>query len=101
MVPLSVSAASPVSSIKDFLERLTSIFNSAIPLIVALAILAFVWGLAKLILNAGNEDKRLEGKSVMIWGIIALFVIFTLWGIVLLLSQTFFGTGAPGYSGLP
>ena len=95
VVPFFASAASAPSSIKDFLENLTGIFRNIIPLLVLVAILAFFWGLAKLILNAGNEDLRQEGKSVMIWGIIALFVMSAMWGIVILLSQTIFGTGAP------
>ncbi|MCH8050328.1 hypothetical protein IIB51_02945 [Patescibacteria group bacterium] len=99
-VPLSVHAQGP-SSIRVFLEQLTGIFGNVIPLIIALAILAFFWGLAKLVLHAGNEDKRSEGKRIMIWGIIALFVILSLWGIIALISQTFFGSGDPGYSLLP
>lgn len=50
-------------------------------LAAAAALLFFFWGLALLILRAGNEEKRKEGKKVMLWGIIALFIIVSIWGI--------------------
>ena len=44
------------------------------------------------VLSAGDEEKRAKGKSIMIWGIIALVLMVAIWGIVNLLSQVF-GTG--------
>jgi len=58
----------------------------ATPAIAGLALLAFFWGLAKFIFSAGDEEKRSEGKKIMIWGIIALFVMVSIWGIVIFVS---------------
>lgn len=55
----------------------------------ALALFAFFWGLAVFIFQAGDETARGRGKQVMLWGIIALFVIIAVWGIVALLQQIF------------
>jgi hypothetical protein len=55
----------------------------------ALALLAFFWGLAVFIFQAGDEQARGRGKQIMLWGIIALFVIIAVWGIVALLQQIF------------
>ena len=62
--------------------------NSLIPIAVALAVLFFFFGLAKYILNAGNEDKKSEGRSIMIWGIIALFIMVSIWGLISLFAQS-------------
>jgi hypothetical protein len=59
-------------------------------LVLALALLFFFWGVAKFILNADNDEKRTEGKKVMIWGIIALFVMVSVWGLINILANTFF-----------
>ena len=59
------------------------------PVIVALALLFFFWGLAKYILAAGDETAQAAGKQIMIWGIIALFVIVAVWGLVQVLASTF------------
>ncbi len=56
--------------------------NGLIPVAFALAVLFFFWGLAKAILNTGDDKEFAEGKKIMLWGIIALFVISSIWGIV-------------------
>ena len=68
---------------------LSQIVNAAIPLIIALAVLYFFWGLAQYILSQGNEEKKGAGRDIMIWGIIALFVMVTVFGLIELLQTTF------------
>ena len=46
-------------------------------------------GLFIFIFNAGNEDKIEDGKKLMFWGGIALFVMFSVWGLVGILRNTF------------
>jgi cobalamin biosynthesis protein CobD/CbiB len=58
-------------------------------LIFFIPISFFLWGMAVFILNAGNEDKRKEGKQRMFWGIIILVVMVSIWGIVSLLASVF------------
>lgn len=65
----------------------------ATPIVVALALLFFFYGLGMLILNSGEEAKRKNAISIMIYGIIALFVMVSIWGIVNVLQETFFVTG--------
>ncbi|MDP2593235.1 MAG: pilin [bacterium] len=64
--------------------------NSIIPLIFAIAVVMFIWGAVKFfIINADEEAQREQGKQFMIWGIIALTVMTTVWGIVGVLGDTF------------
>ena len=51
-----------------------------IPLAFALCLLYFFWGVAKYIKSEG-EGKG-EGRGIMIWGIVALFIAFSIWGII-------------------
>lgn len=55
-----------------------------IPVVMSLALLFFFWGVARFILAArsGNEEEIKSGKQLMFWGIIALFVMVSIWGIV-------------------
>jgi uncharacterized membrane protein YidH (DUF202 family) len=73
--------------------------NSVIILLIGLAMLYFIWGIVEFIGKSGDEEGRKEGKSKMIWGIIALFVIVSMWGLVGLLTNTFLdgknGTAPP------
>ena len=58
-------------------------------LLFILATVSFIWGVIQYFLNAENEEKRKKGKSFMLWGIIALFVMVSVWGLVGVLSNTF------------
>lgn len=53
-----------------------------IPILVAFALIVFIWNLVKFIGNAGDESAREEGKKGMWWGILALFIIVSIWGII-------------------
>ncbi|KKR61053.1 hypothetical protein A2643_02805 [Candidatus Nomurabacteria bacterium RIFCSPHIGHO2_01_FULL_39_220] len=68
--------------------------NSVIPLIFALAVLMFVWGVVQFVINSDDEVKKTKGKQFMIWGIIALTVMVSVWGLVGILSSTFGVSGS-------
>lgn len=65
------------------------ITSSIIPLLITVALAAFIYGVLKYVINASDSTKREEGRQFMIWGIIALFVMLSVWGLVNILSNTF------------
>ena len=75
-------------------QTLVSKFNNAIvnPLIgllIAMAVVWFIWGLVQFIWGAQSEEGRETGKRNMIWGIFGLFVMIAVFGILSLLLNTF------------
>lgn len=85
------SALTSTSKFSDLLCYITSIINNSfIPLIFAAATVMFIWGAIKFfIINADEEAKREQGKQYMIWGIVALAVMLSVWGLVGILGSTF------------
>jgi len=79
-VPTGEYAFGTINLVEDWIERLT-------PLVIGAAMLFFLYGLMKFVLNSGNEEAKEEGKRIMIWGIISLFVMVSVWGLVGLLNQ--------------
>lgn len=71
------------------LDVFGDLINLATPIVVALALLFFFWGLANYILSAGDDKKKDEGKRIMIWGVLALFVMVSVWGIINVVRDTF------------
>ena len=60
-----------------------------VPVIFTLAAAVFLWGVANYFLFHGTEEaKREEGKQFILWGIIGLVVLFSVWGFVNLLLST-------------
>lgn len=86
----------------DMLGIFNDLINTILPIIIALALLYFFWGLAQFVLAAGDETKQGEAKSIMIWGVIALFVMISVWGLVNILVETFgLDTAAPAILEVP
>ena len=87
-LPFMVSAGT-IGSLGDLLAVFVSIINALMPFIVGLAVLFFVWGVFQFVASAGDEEKRTEGRNKMIYGIIGIFVMVSVWGLVNLLEGTF------------
>ena len=66
-----------------------TLIEAVIPLLFTLATVGFIWGIIQYFLNPDNEEGRKKGKSFMIWGLIALFVMISMWGLVGVLTKTF------------
>ncbi len=58
-------------------------------LIMSLAVVYFLWSIAQVILHSDSMDQREELKKRATWGIVALFVMTSMWGLVNILVNTF------------
>ena len=94
-LPFVVLAQGDFSNVDTALDTLITWIGRLIPFLLLLATLYFFWGLTKFILKAGNEEAQGEAKQIMIWGVVALFVLISFWGLVGFLSNTF-GLDADG-----
>ncbi|MGH7141624.1 MAG: hypothetical protein ACREGH_03270 [Minisyncoccia bacterium] len=74
-------ALAQLNGIQSLLASVDTIVNVLIPLVMALALLAFFWGLVQALFSGGEEAKK-KGRPLMIWGIIILFVMVAVWGII-------------------
>ncbi len=66
-----------------------TLVKSIIPFLITLAVVSFIWGIIQYFLNPDNEEKRKQGKTFLLWGLIALFVMISVWGLVNIFSETF------------
>ena len=82
-------AVAHADTIEDALQTVKNIFDLLIPIFVVLAVIYFIYGLAQYILKAGDEEGRQGARDTMIWGVIALFVIVSIWGLIGILQETF------------
>jgi len=59
-----------------------------VPLLIGLAVVVFIYGVLILMFSDSGEKKE-EGKQYMLWGIIGIFVMVSVWGLVNILKGTF------------
>lgn len=87
------SPAIVLAAPKTFKELIgTFIFyvQLVIPVVIGLSILFFFWGITKFIFAAGNEEKVKEGKNIMTWGLLALFVTVSILAIIAMVGGSIF-----------
>lgn len=72
------------------------ILNPIIGLLFLVALLTFLWGLIELIAKAGSEDARQSGRRNIMWGIVGMFIMIAVYGIIRIILNTF-GIQAPTY----
>jgi len=84
-VPLMAAA----QNLSDILQVFANFINALIPFFIALAVLFFIWGVFSYITAGDDAEKRKAGQGRMIYGIIAIFVIVSVWGLVNLLESQF------------
>ena len=81
-----------VTDFKGLIDVFYNIIGGVlVPLLFSAAVVAFLYGVQKYILAGASEDKVKEGREMMIYGIIGLAVMFSVWGLVRLVINTFFG----------
>jgi hypothetical protein len=81
LVPTVSFAA--LDGVKGLLTALKDILNLVVPVLLLLSVIYFFWGVGQFILHdAGNDKTREEGKKKILWGIVALFVFVSIWGIL-------------------
>ena len=72
-----------MNGLKDLIKAFGGVMGKLIWVFFAVALLVFFWGLVKFIFRVGGDEKAVEeGKNIMIWGVVSLFVMLTVWGLV-------------------
>lgn len=87
-IPFVTFAA--ITDLRSFIDFFSDIIQTGIiPLLVGVAVVAFMYGIIQYFLNPDNEEKRKQGKSYITWGLVALFIMISFWGIVRIAQNTF------------
>ncbi|MSR87567.1 MAG: hypothetical protein EXS69_00095 [Candidatus Zambryskibacteria bacterium] len=74
-------ASAQLGNVEGLLRAIGRLIDLALPIIIALGLLCFFWGLVKFIFSSDDEAKA-AGKSLMVWGLVALFVMVSVWGLI-------------------
>jgi hypothetical protein len=67
------------------------ILNPLIKLMLALAVIYFLWGVFLYVKGADNETARKNGTSHIVWGLVGFFIMLGVYGILDLVTSTIYG----------
>ena len=83
-----------LTGVKDLILAVGGLINPLILIVVGVALLVFFWGLVKFIFRIGGDEKAVEaGRRLMVWGLIALFVMISVWGIIAFMQRALLPSG--------
>ncbi|MDO8521139.1 MAG: hypothetical protein Q7S52_03420 [bacterium] len=83
LLPETAYAATPPQSVLTFVGKIsTNILNPIIAILFALAFVYFVYGVAAYIWNPDNEEARTNGQRSMLWGVIGMLIMVSVFGIM-------------------
>lgn len=77
-----------LTTLGGWLCKIGQLLNSIVPVLIALAVVYFVWGVISYVI-ADEEEAKSKGRDRIIYGVIGLVVIVGVWGLVNVLRNTF------------
>lgn len=92
IIAFSVALSTPFMAFAADAFSIITVINrilaTAIPVLITLAVVYFIWGVIQFTLSTDEEAKK-KARSKIINGLIGLFVIVAFWGIIRLITNTF------------
>src|SRR3989339_1917474 len=92
IIPFGLMAAPFVAGAADLgavIEKVQGWVTALLPLLVGVAVLVLIVGIIRYITAGEDEERRGKERGLMIYGIIGLFVMVSMWGLVFFLGSTF------------
>jgi hypothetical protein len=84
---MALPAIANAQGVFAMLELFSDLVRATVPVLIGLAVLVFIFGILKYVVAKSPEDQK-EARGVILWGIIILFVMVSVWGLVNLLGDT-------------
>ena len=85
LLPFSVYA----QTVRGILEKIGSTVQAIILLLFAIAVTIFIVGAVRFVAASASEEGRRSAKNLVIYGIIGLFIATSVWGLSIILLNTF------------
>lgn len=91
---LAFAQQANASYLISFIDSAKLVLDRLVVFLIALAVVWFIWNVIRYTMSS-DEEKRGEAKNQMVWGIVAIAVIISIWGLVAIL-QNIFGVNTAG-----
>lgn len=59
-----------------------------VPILIGVGVVIFMTNIIRYVVNADNPEMRRKSREYMLYSFIALFLIFSVWGVIAILRET-------------
>lgn len=80
-----------LSNVQTLITSIGNIIDALVPIMFTLIFVVFFYGVAMYVVKAGDEEAQKKAKSIMIYGVIGIAVVASIWGLVSFLQYAFLG----------
>jgi uncharacterized membrane protein YidH (DUF202 family) len=77
------------TTVLELIDRMNSIGSRIIPFLIGIAVFIIILGIVGYVRDGSNEEKRAEGRMFVLWGVISVFLMLSIWGLVNILVNSF------------
>ncbi len=86
----SPGGAYVVAPVAQFVGRVNKyILNPAIILMFGIALTVFLWGMVEFLTKADQAEDRETGKQHMLWGVVGMAIMFSVYALLHFIQNTF------------
>ena len=82
-------ALTTITNVNDLSSRILGIGNTVTYILVAAAVIFIVWNIVRYLIGGSDPAAKSAAGYNILWGIVGLFVIVSIWGLVNILTNTF------------
>ena len=82
----------PSQGVGGLFSLSSAFLTKAVFFIISLAVVWFIFNVFRYTIS-GDDAKKKEAKDGMVWGIVGIFVMVSVWGLVAILQATFQTSG--------
>jgi hypothetical protein len=75
----SAQTLSSINNINQLSSKFTGILNTITVILISLAVVWIIFSVVRYLIAGGDTEKRREGGLRILWGIVGLFVIVSIW----------------------
>lgn len=87
----SIALAAAPNTFQELARQIVEILDVATFTLIIFGLVMYFWGMIRSIPHFGDEKGAERRKSFFVWGLLVLFVMVSIWGIIVLLQNTLFG----------
>lgn len=91
------STQSDAAIVRILQPIITYVLRPAFDILMGVAVVVFIWGVAQLIIKKDDASVRQEATQHILWGVVGFFIIFGVFGIIRLVANTL-GVNVPLFS---
>jgi len=92
--PTMLAQSTQITDLRSLILYIRETLDIIIPIIIGIAVVVFLWRMMDYIRAGDSDTKRTEARKFVLFAVIALFVMVSIYGLVNILSRTFFGREA-------